>query len=206
MPFVTFEGVEGSGKSTQLALAAQRLRAAGRDVLATKEPGGTAIGEKIRAILLDVGHGHLDPVSEWLLYEADRRQHVVETLRSAVAAGRFVLCDRYSDCTEAYQQVGRGVDARLVAEVDALARGGLVPDLTLVYDISPEEGLARARSRDGHVGRFESAALEFHDRVREAYLAIARREPARVLLVPAGGAPEDVFRETWRLLAERFAL
>lgn len=206
MPFVTFEGVEGSGKSTQLALAAQRLRAAGRDVLATKEPGGTAIGEKIRAVLLDVGHGHLDPVSEWLLYEADRRQHVAETLRPAVAAGRFVLCDRYSDATEAYQQVGRGVDARLVREVDALACGGLEPDMTLVFDLEPEEGLARARARDRHVGRFEGAALEFHRRVREAYLAIARREPARVAVVPAGGTPEAVFRETWRLLAERFAL
>jgi dTMP kinase len=206
MPFVTFEGVEGSGKSTQLALVAERLRAAHRDVLATKEPGGTSIGEKIRAILLDVGHGHLDPVSEWLLYEADRRQHVAETLRPAVEGGRFVLCDRYSDATEAYQQVGRGIDARLVREVDALARGGLVPDMTFVFDLEPEEGLARARSRDRHVGRFEGAALEFHRRVREAYLAIARREPARVVVVPAGGAPEAVFRETWRLLAERFAL
>jgi dTMP kinase len=206
MPFVTFEGVEGSGKSTQLALVAERLRAARRDVLATKEPGGTSIGEKIRAILLDVEHGHLDPVSEWLLYEADRRQHVAETLRSAVAGGRFVLCDRYSDATEAYQQVGRGVDARLVRDVDALARGGLVPDMTLVFDLEPEEGLARARARDRHVGRFEGAALEFHRRVREAYLTIARREPARVVVVPAGGTPEAVFRETWRLLAERFAL
>lgn len=206
MPFVTFEGVEGSGKSTQLSLAGERLRAAGRDVLLTKEPGGTAIGEKIRAILLDVGHGHLDPVSEWLLYEADRRQHVAETLRPAVAAGRFVLCDRYSDCTEAYQQVGRGLDARLVGEVDALARGGLVPDMTLIFDIDPEEGLARAHARDRHVGRFEGAALEFHTRVREAYLSIARREPARVAIVPAGGTPEAVFRETWRLIAERFAL
>jgi dTMP kinase len=206
MPFVTFEGVEGSGKSTQMALVAERLRAAHRDVLATKEPGGTLIGEKIRAILLDVGHGHLDPVSEWLLYEADRRQHVEETLRPAVAEGRFVLCDRYSDATEAYQQVGRGVDARLVREVDALARGGLVPDMTLIFDIDPGEGLARAHARDRHVGRFEGAALEFHRRVREAYLAIARREPARVAVVPAGGTPEAVFLETWRLLAERFAL
>ena len=206
VPFVTFEGVEGSGKSTQLALAADRLRSLDRDVLATKQPGGTAIGEKIRAILLDVGHGHLEPVSEWLLYEADRRQHVAETLLPAVAAGRFVLCDRYSDSTEAYQQVGRGLDARLVREVDALARGGLVPDMTLVFDIEPEEGLARAHARDRHVGRFEGAALDFHRRVRAAYLEIARREPARVAVVDASGTTEAVFRETWRLLAERFAL
>lgn len=205
MPFVTFEGVEGSGKTTQLALAAERLRAERRDVLVTKEPGGTAIGEKIRAILLDVAHGHLDPVSEWLLYEADRRQHVEEMLRPALAQGRFVLCDRYSDATEAYQQVGRGVEARLVREIDALAHGGLMPDLTLVYDLPPEEGLARARGRDRHVGRFEGAALDFHRRVREAYLQIALREPARVAVIPAGGTPEAVFRETWRYLAQRFA-
>ena len=206
MPFVTFEGVEGSGKTTQLQLAAEKLRALRRDVAVTKEPGGTAIGEKIRAILLDVAHAHLDPVSEWLLYEADRRQHVEETLRPGLAAGRFVLCDRYSDATEAYQQVGRGLDAALVRHVDALARGGLVPDLTLLYDLVPEEGLSRARERDGHVGRFEGAAPEFHRRVREAYLAIARREPERVRVVAAGGPPEAVFRETWRHLAERFAL
>jgi dTMP kinase len=206
MPFVTFEGGEGSGKTTQLAMAAEKLRAAGRDVVATKEPGGTAIGEKIRAILLDVGHAQLDPVSEWLLYEADRRQHVQEMLRTSVAAGRFVLCDRYSDATEAYQQVGRGVEAALVQRVDALARGGLAPDLTLLYDIPPEQGLSRAHARDGHVGRFEGAALEFHGRVREAYLAIARREPLRVRVVSASGTAAEIFVETWRHLAERFAV
>ena len=206
MPFVTFEGVEGSGKTTQLRLAAERLRATGREVVATKEPGGTGIGEKIRAILLDVAHAQLDPVSEWLLYEADRRQHVEEMLRPALSAGRFVLCDRYADATEAYQQVGRGVDADLVRKVDALARGSLMPDLTLLYDLAPEAGLAWARGRDGHMGRFEGAALEFHLRVREAYLAIARREPQRVRVVNAEGAPEDVSSETWRHLAERFAL
>jgi dTMP kinase len=206
MPLVTFEGIEGSGKSTQLALAAARLGELGRDVLATREPGGTDIGAKIRRILLDVGHAHLDPVSEWLLYEADRRQHVTEMLRPNLAAGRYVLCDRFSDATEAYQQVGRGVDAALVRAVDAVAREGIAPDLTLVYDLAPEEGLARARARDGHVGRFESAALEFHRRVRQAYADIARREPGRVRLIPASGAPDEVFRETWRHLSERFGL
>lgn len=206
MPFVTFEGVEGSGKTTQLRLVAEKLENMGRAVDATKEPGGTAIGEKIRSVLLDVAHSHLDPVSEWLLYEADRRQHVEEVLRPGLAAGRFVLCDRYSDSTEAYQLVGRGVDASLVRQVDALARGGLVPDLTLLFDVDPEDGLSRARDRDGHVGRFEGAALEFHRRVREAYLAIARREPGRVRVVAAGGPPDEVFTETWRHLAQRFGL
>jgi dTMP kinase len=206
MPFVTFEGVEGAGKSTQLALAAERLRRSGREVLETKEPGGTVIGQKIRAILLDVAHGNLDPVAEWLLYEADRRQHVRELLRGAMAANRFVLCDRFSDTTEAYQQVGRGLDAQLVKQIDALARDGLLPDLTLVYDVVPEEGLARARSRDGSVDRFEAAELQFHRRVRGAYLEIARREPDRVRLIPAVEDPDRVFEQTWRHLSERFGL
>jgi dTMP kinase len=206
MPFITFEGVEGAGKSTQLALAGERLRAKGLDVVETKEPGGTQIGQKIRAILLDVGHTHLDPVSEWLLYEADRRQHVEEMLRAAVAGGGFVLCDRYSDTTEAYQQFGRGVDGDLVGRVDALARGGLVPDLTLIYDLDPKKGLARARSRDRHVGRFEGADLDFHGRVRDAYLAIARREPQRAHVIAAHEDPQRVFAETWRHIAQRFGL
>ena len=206
MPFVTFEGVEGAGKSTQLAMAAQRLRRSGGEVLETKEPGGTVIGQKIRAILLDVAHGNLDPVAEWLLYEADRRQHVRELLQGAIAPNRFLLCDRFSDTTEAYQQVGRGLDADLVKKIDALARDGLVPDLTLIYDVVPEDGLTRARSRDGSVDRFEAADLQFHRRVRSAYLEIARREPHRVRLIPAAEDPERVFEQTWRHLSERFGL
>jgi dTMP kinase len=206
VPFVTFEGVEGAGKSTQLAMAAQRLRQSGREVLETKEPGGTVIGQKIRAILLDVAHGNLDPVAEWLLYEADRRQHVRELLQGAIAPDRFLLCDRFSDTTEAYQQFGRGLDADLVKKIDALARDGLVPDLTLVYDVVPEDGLARARSRDGSVDRFEAADLQFHRRVRSAYLEIARREPRRVRLIPAAEDPDRVFEHTWRHLSVRFGL
>ena len=206
MPLITFEGVEGAGKSTQLALAAERLRRTGRDVVETREPGGTAIGQKIRAILLDVAHGHLDPVAEWLLYEADRRQHVQEFLRKEVGPNRFVLCDRYSDTTEAYQQVGRGLDAGLVGKIDALARDGLVPDLTLVYDVASERGLERARSRHGSLDRFEAADLEFHRKVRDAYLEIARREPDRVRLISSDGGPDQVFEETWRHLSDRFGL
>lgn len=206
MPFITFEGVEGCGKSSQARLAAQRLRAAGRPVVETREPGGTDIGRKIRDILMDSAHTHLDPVSEWLLYEADRRQHVQELLAPAVAEGNFVLCDRYSDATEAYQQEGRGVDAAAVRAVDALARGGLQPDLTLLYDLDPRLGLERARQRDGRVGRFEAAEDAFHDRVRATYLAIARREPERVAVIAADGPAEKVFEETWRRIASRFDL
>ena len=207
MPFVTFEGVEGSGKSTQMRLAAARLRSTGRDVLETREPGGTAIGEKLRGILMDAGNTLLDPVTEWLIFEADRRQHVRETLRPALEGGVFILCDRFSDATEAYQQVGRRLDPATVQLVDAIARDGLMPDLTLLYDIDPRDGLARARERDGgEFGRFEAARLDFHERVREAYLAIARREPGRVTVLSSSGPPEEVFRETWTRLAERFSL
>ena len=207
MPFVTFEGVEGCGKSTQLRLAAARLSEGGREVLATREPGGTRIGATLRGILMDAGNTDLDLVTEWLLLEADRRQHVREMLQPARARGVFILCDRYSDTTEAYQQVGRGLDPAAVRFVDAIARDGLTPDLTLLYDLDPREGLARARRRDkGETGRFEAADLDFHERVREAYLSIARREPERVAVLSSSAPPETVFRETWNRLAERFSL
>jgi dTMP kinase len=206
MPFVTFEGVEGCGKSTQLARAAEALRAAGREVLETREPGGTEIGRKIRDILMDVGHRDLEPAAEWLLLEADRSQHVAQTLKPALEGGAFVLCDRYSDSTEAYQARGRGLDENAVRQVDAMARGGLVPDLTLLYDVDPGLGLERARRRDKGSGRFESAEMSFHERVREAYLEIARREPGRVVVISADRPPEEVFSSTWSAISGRFGL
>jgi len=207
MPFITFEGVEGSGKSTQLELAAARLRKRRRPVLATREPGGTRVGRIIREVLLTKSHRELDAVTEWLLFEADRRQHVLEVLRPAVACGLFVLCDRFSDATEAYQQVGRRLDARLVRRVDGLARDSLVPDLTLLYDLDPREGLARAHRRGGRgVGRFEKTELEFHQTVRRAYLRIAKREPERVRVLDASRPVSELFGETWRALSERFRL
>ncbi len=207
MPFITFEGVEGCGKSTQLAMAGSRLRAIGAPVLETREPGGTQIGRGIRNILMDASYADLDPIAEWLLLEADRRQHVREVLRPAIARNVFVLCDRYSDATEAYQQEGRGLDRAAVGLVDALAREGVVPDLTLLYDLDPEQGLSRAQRRDGQrAGRFESADIAFHRRVRTAYLEIAKREPARMAVIDARNAVERVFEETWRLISERFSL
>lgn len=206
MPFVTFEGVEGCGKSTQLDRAAARLHESGRCVFATREPGGTAVGARIREILMDVSHANLDPAAEWLLLEADRRQHVVEAIRPALARGEFVLCDRYSDSTQAYQSAGRGLDPSAVRFVDDIARDGLVPDLTLVYDLDPAAGLSRAHRRDGSTGRFEAAEISFHERVRGAFLEIARAEPQRVRVIPAAGEADDVFRSTWSALAETFAL
>ena len=207
MPFITFEGVEGSGKSTQLTRAARRLAARGHASLATREPGGTRIGRVLRGVVLGRANRELDPIAEWLLFEADRRQHVREVLRPALDQGVFVLCDRFSDATEAYQQVGRRLDARLVARVDALARDGLVPDLTLLYDLDPREGLDRKKTRGGRgVGRFEETELAFHLKVRRAYLAIAKREPERVTVLDARLPVDELARETWRVLAGRFDL
>jgi dTMP kinase len=207
VPFITFEGVEGSGKSTQLRRAAARLKRSGRTVLATREPGGTRIGRVLRSVVLGKAHREIDPVAEWLIFEADRRQHVREILKPALARGQFVLCDRYSDATEAYQQVGRRLDARLVAKVDELARDGLAPDLTLLYDLDPREGLDRKTRRGGRgVGRFEETELEFHVRVRRAYLAIARRDRRRVRVLDATRPVDQLAADTWAALAERFDL
>lgn len=207
MPFVTFEGVEGSGKSTQLTRAVRRLESKGHPSLATREPGGTRIGRILRGVVLNKVYRELDPVAEWLLFEADRCQHVREVLRPALERGLFVLCDRYSDATEAYQQVGRRLDRRLVSRVDELARNRLVPDLTLLYDLDPREGLDRKNRRGGRgVGRFEETELAFHRKVRRAYLAIAKREPKRVCVLDATLPVGELARETWKALADRFAL
>lgn len=205
MPFITFEGVEGSGKSTQLRLVAARLRRKRRRVLVTREPGGTRIGRILRGVVLEKSHRELDPVAEWLIFEADRRQHVVEVIRPALAEGLFVLCDRFSDATEAYQQVGRQLNARLVRRVDELARDSLVPDLTLLYDLDPRKGLERANRRGGRsVGRFEETELEFHEAVRRAYRRIAKREPQRVRLLDASRPVSELARETWKVVLQRF--
>ena len=205
MPFITFEGVEGSGKSTQLALLAERLSARGAAVRRTREPGGTALGERLRAILLDPERRDLDPVAEFLLFEADRRQHVREVIRPGLEAGAWVLCDRFSDSTEAYQAAGRGLDAAWIAAVDARVRDGLVPDLTLLFDVPPNEGLARARRRDAREGRFEAEEIAFHERVRSAFQAIARREPSRVAVVDSRGDVASVAERAWAAVAARFA-
>jgi len=205
VPFITFEGVEGCGKSTQLKLLDDRLRAAGRDVRATREPGGTPLGERLRAILLDGARAPLDPIAECLLFEADRRQHLVEVIRPALAAGAWILCDRFSDSTEAYQSAGRGLDSAFIEAVDGRVRDGISPDLMLLYDLDAAEGLARTRRRDARTDRFQSEELAFHERVRRHFLEIARREPDRVVVVPAHGDAAAVFAETSRIVAERFA-
>src|SRR6204780_3586638 len=175
--FLTFEGPGGSGKSTQLRMLAPRLRAAGRDVLETAEPGGTPIGMQIRRVLLDAANRELRPTTELLLMFAARAQNVEEWILPALSQGRVVLCDRFTDSTLVYQGVARGLGAELVYEVDRIACRGLVPDLTLVIDIDTEAGLARAHKRNARTGdietRIDEQDIGFHRKVREAYHHLA---------------------------------
>ena len=187
--FVAFEGGEGVGKSTQITLAAQWARAQGRKVVETREPGGTPLGQELRRLVLDPA-GHVTPRAEALIYAADRAHHVDTVIRPALAEGKVVITDRYIDSTLAYQGAGRGLgaDARVVTR---WATGGLLPRLTVLLDLDPAIGLARAGERAAF-DRLESAALEFHQRVREGFLALAAEEPQRYLVVDAAAAPDVV--------------
>ena len=186
--FITLEGVEGSGKTTQAAILAESLRAGGRHVVVTHEPGGTRAGEAIRSIFLDPAVS-LDVAAELLLVLADRAQHVREKLRPAVAAGAIVISDRYSDSTIAYQGYGRGFDLKLLSDLNRLASDAMMPELTIVLDLPVETGLERTRARvKGAVrglDRFEGEVTDFHRRVRDGFLAIARAEPDRVVVIDA---------------------
>ncbi len=206
--FITFEGIEGCGKTTQVKRAAQYLQDSGRICVVTREPGGTKIGRKIRGILLDPENLMLDPVAELMLYTADRAQHVKEVIAPALAEGKTVLCDRFFDATVAYQGHGRGLDISLIRTLHKIANGGITPDLTLLLDLSPHTGLDRAWQRigrDAGVGgesRFEEETLGFHERVRHGYLALAKGDPGRIRIVDAALSEERVFREIIRILSE----
>ena len=190
--FFTFEGPEGSGKSTQLRILGERLRKAGQDVLETQEPGGTAIGVQIRQVLLDAKNRELCPTAELLLMFASRAQNVDQLILPALSAGRTVLSDRFTDSTLVYQGVGRGLGAEVVYELDRIACRGLIPDLTLLIDIDAETGLARARQT-----RMEEQGVGFHRRVREAYRQLAADEPARVKLIDGSQTREAVAEQVW---------
>jgi len=204
--FITLEGVEGSGKTTQTALVAEALRAAGYPVTVTREPGGTRAGEAIRAIFLDPAVS-LHAAAELLLVLADRAQHVREKLKPALAAGEIVLSDRYSDSTVAYQGYGRGLDLKLLDELNRLATDGTHPELTIVLDLAVETGLERTRARvRGDVrgpDRFEGEQVEFHRRVREGFLTIARDQPGRVRTLDATAPVAEI---TGRIVAAIVAL
>ena len=183
--FITLEGVEGSGKTTQAAILADALRAQGYRASVTREPGGTRAGAAIRAIFLDAAVA-LAPAAELLLVLADRAQHVRETVRPAISGGEIVVSDRYCDSTFAYQGYGRGFDLKLLRDLNQLAGDALKPDLTFVLDCPVELGLARTRARQkapGAPDRFEGEQIAFHRRVRDGFLAVAREEPDRVILI-----------------------
>jgi len=187
---ITFEGGEGCGKSTQLKLLARRLELAGVPVRSLREPGGTAVGEAVRAILLDPDHSGLDDTAEILLYEAARAQLVAEVIEPALEAGEVVLCDRFYDSTTAYQGHARGIPLAEVAALNTAATGGLEPDRTLVLDIDPALGIERATEHGAD--RLEGEDLAFHARVRAGFLAIAAEEPERVRVIDADGTPDEV--------------
>jgi dTMP kinase len=205
--FVTFEGIEGSGKSTQIALVADYLSMQGRSATLTREPGGTPIGDHVRKVLLDPANTALAPKAELLLYAAGRAQHLDEIIVPALKAGRIVLCDRFSDATLAYQGYGRGLDLELIRDLDRLVTAGLRPDLTVLLDIDAAAGLSRARGRNSRGGleseaRFENEHLSFHERVRQGYLDLARQEPGRFRIVDASPPPGTVQNEIRRAVDE----
>jgi dTMP kinase len=191
--FITFEGIDGCGKSTQLRLLASVLRLRQADVVSTREPGGTPLGQTLRHALLEA-EGPVDPLAELLLYAADRAQHVRSLVRPALSSGHVVLSDRYADATVAYQGAGRGFEPQLIDQIVALATGGLKPDLTLLFDLPVAQARERAshRTRNGRAGdRLESEDAAFHERVREAYLKIAAAEPGRVRVIDASRSVEE---------------
>lgn len=197
--FITFEGIEGSGKTTQMRRLAALLRDAGRTVVETKEPGGTPLADRIRAILLDSA-SVIDPIAEVFLFAASRRQHTMEVIRPAVQRGEVVLCDRYADSTLAYQGFGRLIDLDRLRMLNDWATDATSPHLTLVYDLDEETGLSRARHRNASAendeGRFEAEDLRFHRRVREGFLSLAVAEPERFAVIEGQGSVDEVFERT----------
>jgi len=212
--FITFEGLDGSGKSTQIEKLAKALRARGLDVLVTREPGGTPTGEKIRHVILDSGTTGLAPMAEMALMFASRAQHIHEVIAPAVAEGKIVLCDRFTDSTEAYQGGGRKLGSKVVLELHRILCGDLQPDLTVLMDSDVSTSVERARrrnqksSRNGHgqkdENRFEQESRAFFSRVRHSYMAVARRESDRVMVVDARGTPAQTHAKILEAVLHRF--
>jgi dTMP kinase len=202
--FISFEGPDGSGKTTQAQLLNEYLRrVGGYGVVLTREPGGTEIGDQIRAVLHDPQNTDMDAHAEVLLYSAARAQHVVQRIRPALADGLIVITDRYADSTLAYQGYGRGIDLTTLHTITDFATGGLWPDLTLYIDITPEEGLRRRRLGGDEWNRLDGEALEFHQRVRSGYLALIQQDPQRWCVVDGAGSVEEVGIEVSHLVTAR---
>ena len=203
--FITLEGGEGAGKSTQLRRLAERLRARGLEVVATREPGGSPGAEAIRELMLNDAEDRWSPVTETLLMYAARRDHIERVIAPALARGAWVVCDRFADSTRAYQGAGGGTDPALIAALESQVLGEARPDLTLIFDIAPEAGLERAQARGGEM-RFESKGLAFHQRLRQGFLAIAEAEPERCARIDAAGSMEAVEAAVWAAVAARLGL
>ena len=203
--FITFEGLDGSGKSTQMRMLGERLRHQGREVLETVEPGGTTVGTQIRRILLDAANQDLRPTAELLLYFASRAQNVEQCILPAISAGKVVLCDRFTDSTLAYQGHARGLGEDNVLTLDRIACHGLTPDLTLLIDLDLDTALARMQKRNSDAAdsetRMDDQSFEFHHKVREAYLRLAKQYAGRFRIIDGRGAPDDVAAKVWESVA-----
>ncbi len=200
--FITLEGIEGVGKSTQLDQVARWLRARGEEPVLTREPGGTALGEAIRSLVLDPACGEPCELSELLLMFAARAQHLDEVIRPALEQGRVVLCDRFTDATYAYQGGGRGMALEQIRCLEQLVHGDLQPELTLLLDLPVATALERAHRRSGAQDRFEREQLQFFERVRACYLERAREHPRRIRVIDARGTVEEVHRRIATVLEE----
>jgi dTMP kinase len=204
--FITLEGGEGAGKSTQTRLLATWLAERGIDVLTTREPGGTPSAEDIRGLLVSGATGRWDPITETLLHYAARREHVVRCITPALASGKWVICDRFFDSTLAYQGYGQGVALELIDRIRALAIGAFAPDLTLLLDVDPRTRLARTAARPGAEDRYERMNEDFHLRVRDGFAAIAASEPNRCVVIPADGSAEEVACALQEAVMKRFGV
>ena len=196
--FITIEGPDGCGKTTQTELLVKALREEGREVIVTREPGGTRVGEEIRSLVLSAKFKEMRPLTELLLMSASRSQHVLEKIAPALKEGKIIVCSRFTDATIAYQGYGRGFDIPLIEKVNVIATTGVWPDLTIILDIDVREGLRRAiktekaEARSGEGDRLESEEIGFHERVRAGYLEVAKKYPARVKVIDASGTIEEV--------------
>lgn len=197
--FVSFEGIEGCGKTTQAMLLAKWLKSRGHQVIVTREPGGTPLAEKIRKVLLDSRNHQMSPLTELLLLQASRAQHLDQVIIPALKAGKIVVCDRFADSSTAYQGYGRGMDLEMVKQLNQIAVDGCWPGLTLVFDLPVEQGFARAAKRKRALDRMEKQERAFHQKVRRGFKEIAKAEPARVKVLD-GSFPPDVIQAAVRQL------
>jgi dTMP kinase len=205
--FITLEGIEGSGKTSQMGRLLRFLEDKGFECVSTRQPGGTLIGENIRSILLDPSNSSLEPMAELLLYMADRAQHILELIKPSLQAGKTVICDRYFDATLVYQGFARELSVELIQQLHKLLFDDLKPDITLLLDLSPQVGLARAweqlsnGQRAGNESRFEAEAVAFHEKVRAGYLELARLEPDRIRIIDAAQTHDEVFADICKILS-----